>query len=231
MDKPRTSDNFDRKPNNHGKKKRAVTFLDPDAIKRRPQASVFSSPLFQFNIRPAAQAAPIEKRAVTFLDPDAIKRRPQASVFSSPLFQFNIRPAAQAAPIELCLLPLRLHGRVDIEVRLASVATLLAFTIIERSPDLQGWIFRRVLDDDALAILASAKTGIHRWKATVFLVVMVQPRTVSDSDVQEIPRGESVRCFQEPHQSSQLVLRLTANPKAIWNFSKIRERAQTERRP
>ncbi|UYV69272.1 hypothetical protein LAZ67_6003068 [Cordylochernes scorpioides] len=39
--------------------KRAVTCLDPEAIKRRPQARVVS-PLFQSNIPLAAQAAPIE---------------------------------------------------------------------------------------------------------------------------------------------------------------------------
>ncbi|UYV72844.1 hypothetical protein LAZ67_10000971 [Cordylochernes scorpioides] len=39
---------------------------------------------------------------------------------------------------------------------------LEAFTIIQRSPDLQGWIFGLDLEDDALAILASAKTRIYR---------------------------------------------------------------------
>ncbi|UYV85123.1 hypothetical protein LAZ67_X004632 [Cordylochernes scorpioides] len=38
-----------------------------------------------------------------------------------------------------------------------------AFTIIERPPDLQGWVFGHGLDDDALAILASAKTRIYRY--------------------------------------------------------------------
>ncbi|UYV78573.1 K02A2.6-like [Cordylochernes scorpioides] len=37
-----------------------------------------------------------------------------------------------------------------------------AFTIIGRPPDLQGWVFGHGLDDDALAILASAKTRIYR---------------------------------------------------------------------
>ncbi|UYV67581.1 hypothetical protein LAZ67_5001283 [Cordylochernes scorpioides] len=36
-----------------------------------------------------------------------------------------------------------------------------AFTIIP--PDLQGWVFGRGLDDDALAILASTKTRIYRY--------------------------------------------------------------------
>ncbi|UYV68880.1 hypothetical protein LAZ67_6001432 [Cordylochernes scorpioides] len=36
-----------------------------------------------------------------------------------------------------------------------------AFTIIGRPPDLQGWVFGHGLDDDALAILASAKTRIY----------------------------------------------------------------------
>ncbi|UYV77823.1 hypothetical protein LAZ67_15002453 [Cordylochernes scorpioides] len=39
---------------------------------------------------------------------------------------------------------------------------LEAFTIIQRPPDLQGWIFGLDLEDDALAILASAKTRIYR---------------------------------------------------------------------
>ncbi|UYV61177.1 hypothetical protein LAZ67_1003714 [Cordylochernes scorpioides] len=36
-----------------------------------------------------------------------------------------------------------------------------AFTIIGRPPDLQGWVFGHGLDDDTLAILASAKTRIY----------------------------------------------------------------------
>ncbi|UYV61306.1 hypothetical protein LAZ67_1004295 [Cordylochernes scorpioides] len=43
---------------------------------------------------------------------------------------------------------------------------------------------------------SSSPIRCEAWEATVFLVVMVQPRTVSDSDVQDIPRGESVRCFK-----------------------------------
>ncbi|UYV78411.1 para [Cordylochernes scorpioides] len=39
---------------------------------------------------------------------------------------------------------------------------LEAFTIIQRPPDLQGWIFGHDLEDDALAILASAKTRIYK---------------------------------------------------------------------
>ncbi|UYV74093.1 hypothetical protein LAZ67_11002089 [Cordylochernes scorpioides] len=70
-----------------------------------------------------------------------------------------------------------------------------------------------------------------RWEATVFLVVMVQPRTVSDSDVQENPRGESVRCFQEPHQSPQLFVKLTATPEDMRTLRRSGARAQTERRP
>ncbi|UYV64584.1 hypothetical protein LAZ67_3001246 [Cordylochernes scorpioides] len=37
-----------------------------------------------------------------------------------------------------------------------------AFNIIQQPPDLQGWLFGQGLDDDALAILASAKSSIHR---------------------------------------------------------------------
>ncbi|UYV66605.1 hypothetical protein LAZ67_4002285 [Cordylochernes scorpioides] len=39
---------------------------------------------------------------------------------------------------------------------------LEAFTFIRRPPDLQGWIFGHDLEDDALAILASAKTRIFK---------------------------------------------------------------------
>ncbi|UYV75025.1 hypothetical protein LAZ67_12002136 [Cordylochernes scorpioides] len=39
---------------------------------------------------------------------------------------------------------------------------LEAFTIIQRPPDLQSWIFGHDLEDDALAIMASAKTGIYK---------------------------------------------------------------------
>ncbi|UYV63353.1 hypothetical protein LAZ67_2003826 [Cordylochernes scorpioides] len=38
-----------------------------------------------------------------------------------------------------------------------------AFTIIGRPPDLQDWVFGHSLDDDALAILASAKTRIYKY--------------------------------------------------------------------
>ncbi|UYV71112.1 hypothetical protein LAZ67_8001783 [Cordylochernes scorpioides] len=38
-----------------------------------------------------------------------------------------------------------------------------AFYIIQQPPDLQGWLFGQGLDEDALAILASAKTSIHRF--------------------------------------------------------------------
>ncbi|UYV84730.1 PDC2, partial [Cordylochernes scorpioides] len=37
-----------------------------------------------------------------------------------------------------------------------------AFTIIQRPPDLQSWIFGHDLEDDALAIMASAKTRIYK---------------------------------------------------------------------
>ncbi|UYV80810.1 hypothetical protein LAZ67_19001841, partial [Cordylochernes scorpioides] len=39
---------------------------------------------------------------------------------------------------------------------------LEAFTIIQRPPDLQSWIFGLDLEDDALAIMASAKTRIYK---------------------------------------------------------------------
>ncbi|UYV61134.1 hypothetical protein LAZ67_1003542 [Cordylochernes scorpioides] len=38
-----------------------------------------------------------------------------------------------------------------------------AINIIQQPPDLQGWLFCQGLDDDALAILASAKSSIHRF--------------------------------------------------------------------
>ncbi|UYV66528.1 hypothetical protein LAZ67_4001964 [Cordylochernes scorpioides] len=38
-----------------------------------------------------------------------------------------------------------------------------AFNIIQQPPDLQGWLFGQGLDDDALAIVASAKSSIHRF--------------------------------------------------------------------
>ncbi|UYV74227.1 hypothetical protein LAZ67_11002528 [Cordylochernes scorpioides] len=38
-----------------------------------------------------------------------------------------------------------------------------AFTIIQRPPDLQSWIFGRDLEDNALAIMASAKTRIYKY--------------------------------------------------------------------
>ncbi|UYV71430.1 hypothetical protein LAZ67_8003162 [Cordylochernes scorpioides] len=38
-----------------------------------------------------------------------------------------------------------------------------AFSIVGRSPDLRGWIFRTGLEDDELAILASAKSRIYRY--------------------------------------------------------------------
>ncbi|UYV85183.1 hypothetical protein LAZ67_X004846, partial [Cordylochernes scorpioides] len=39
---------------------------------------------------------------------------------------------------------------------------LEAFTILQRPPDLQSWIFGHDLEDDALAIMASAKTRIYK---------------------------------------------------------------------
>ncbi|UYV81393.1 hypothetical protein LAZ67_20001040 [Cordylochernes scorpioides] len=38
-----------------------------------------------------------------------------------------------------------------------------AFNIIQQPPDLRGWLFGQGLDDDALTILASAKSSIHRF--------------------------------------------------------------------
>ncbi|UYV67836.1 hypothetical protein LAZ67_5002189 [Cordylochernes scorpioides] len=40
---------------------------------------------------------------------------------------------------------------------------LEAFTILQRPPDLQSWIFGHDLEDDALAIMASAKTRIYKY--------------------------------------------------------------------
>ncbi|UYV81306.1 hypothetical protein LAZ67_20000725, partial [Cordylochernes scorpioides] len=56
-----------------------------------------------------------------------------------------------------------------------------AFTIIP--PDLQGWVFGHGLDDDTLAILASAKTHIYRYFLGVELRSedLVWRRTLSSS--------------------------------------------------
>ncbi|UYV60165.1 hypothetical protein LAZ67_1000173 [Cordylochernes scorpioides] len=74
-------------------------------------------------------------------------------------------PAHPASARESCIA----CGSVDLSLahrywscRRIRPVILEAFTIIQRSPDLQGWIFGLDLEDDALAILASAKTRIYR---------------------------------------------------------------------
>ncbi|UYV72164.1 hypothetical protein LAZ67_9002049 [Cordylochernes scorpioides] len=69
-----------------------------------------------------------------------------------------------------------------------------AFTIIQRPPDLQSWIFGHDLVDNALAIMASAKTRIYKY--FLALELRVWRRTLS--------RWEDVLEFLSPEQSSAL---------------------------
>ncbi|UYV75771.1 hypothetical protein LAZ67_13001284 [Cordylochernes scorpioides] len=86
---------------------------------------------------------------------------------------------------------------------------LEAFTIIQRPPDLQGWIFGLDLEDDALAILASAKTRIYRhflgleirgvqedplivWRRTLAMVEKLGTDTITDTSVRRSRRLEGL---------------------------------------
>ncbi|UYV85181.1 hypothetical protein LAZ67_X004834 [Cordylochernes scorpioides] len=80
------------------------------------------------------------------------------------------RPRLTALPIFHLLS--RWQPQVDLPVTIAwriRPVILEAFTIIQQPPDLQGWIFGHGLEDDALAILASAKARIYRHFLTLEL--------------------------------------------------------------
>ncbi|UYV75026.1 hypothetical protein LAZ67_12002139 [Cordylochernes scorpioides] len=76
-----------------------------------------------------------------------------------PIQHIRPQPGSPASPVgpETCHWPHRYWS-----CRRIRPVILEAFTIIQRPPDLQSWIFGHDLEDDALAIMASAKTGIYK---------------------------------------------------------------------
>ncbi|UYV71195.1 hypothetical protein LAZ67_8002127 [Cordylochernes scorpioides] len=100
----------------------------------------------------------------------------------------------------------------QLEPRTKLLATRARFT--SNKPPVKG--------DHLTIAFSSSPIDLDDWEMMLFPTVIVQPRTISYSDVQEIPRGESVWCFEKPHQSLQLLLEVTATPETMRKSSKIR---------